>query len=234
MIDPLPKSSRLDISILSRLFDKTTNSYKYLFFLSILDILKRVNFDHSCSIKFDQLIVEMLANAWYPHTYFRLSFGKQDGIAQKLDSLTLDISEPILKFTDTDKKLLRKTIGTQKIQDVINFFIRYVPFRLLRPFFGVELAGIKDYDVNPRVLELANQEFHTRKPLYCFDADSVRDVKSIIFHPEWIDYIQENYIIIRAGWLGNGYGICKSETHQRQTLLVNYSCHKVEDLSLIL
>lgn len=199
-MNPLPESSSLDISILSRLFDKTTNSYKYLFFFSILDILKRVNFDRSFSIQFDKLIVEMLANAWYPHTYFRLSFGKQDGIAQKLESLTLDISEPILKFTDTDKKILRKTIESQDIQDIIKLFVRYVPFRLLRPFFSMELAGIKDYEVNPRIVDLANREFNSRKPLYCFDSNNLRDVKGIIFHPEWIDYLQENYTIIR-GWV---------------------------------
>ncbi len=67
----------------------------------------------------------MLANAWYPHTYFKLSFGSRDKIAQKLDSLVLDISEPILKFTDTDKKLLRKAIASQNLKDVISHLKKY-------------------------------------------------------------------------------------------------------------
>lgn len=76
----------------------------------------------------------MLANTWYPHTYFKLSFGKQDMITQNLDSLNLEISEPILKFTDTDKKLLRTTIESQNIDGVVQKLKRFVPFRLITPF----------------------------------------------------------------------------------------------------
>jgi hypothetical protein len=108
----LPSSEKVNIAALSRLFTDKTNSYKFVFFISILDIIKRRNFDVSESISFHDLVVEMLANAWYPHTYFKLSFGVQDQVVQNLDSLNLEIGEPILKFTDTDKKLLRETISS--------------------------------------------------------------------------------------------------------------------------
>ncbi|MDY6901110.1 MAG: hypothetical protein SWZ49_23970, partial [Cyanobacteriota bacterium] len=62
----LPNDDSLNISALSRLFESTTNSYKYLYFLSLLDILKRENFDIVSPISFQDIIVEMLANAWYP------------------------------------------------------------------------------------------------------------------------------------------------------------------------
>lgn len=71
----LPDSSKLNISTLSGLFNSTTNSYKYLWFLSILDILKRRNFEPTESVSFRELVIEMLANAWYAHQYFKLSFG---------------------------------------------------------------------------------------------------------------------------------------------------------------
>ena len=94
----------------------------------------------------------MLANAWYPHNYFKLSFGTQDQITSKLDSLNLVITEPILQFRDTDKKLLRQTIKEQNLDDIITFISRYVPFRLIRPFFANETRRMKDYDVNPLLL----------------------------------------------------------------------------------
>ncbi len=47
----------------------TTNSYKYLFCLSLLDILRRHHFQPTSPIPFFDLIVEMLANAWFPHSY---------------------------------------------------------------------------------------------------------------------------------------------------------------------
>ncbi len=117
----------------------TTNSYKYLFFLSLLDILVRKNFQKLISISFREIIIEMLTNAWYPHNYFKLSFGSQDKIADKLDALELEVGEPILKFRDPDKKLLRTTISDQNLEDIVNYISRYVPFRLLMPFMKQQL-----------------------------------------------------------------------------------------------
>jgi transcriptional regulator with XRE-family HTH domain len=87
----LPQSDRVSVSTLARLFESTTNSYKYLFFLSILDILKRRQFDSSLSISFAELAVETLSNAWFPHIYFKCKFSKSAGrqaIAQQLGCLT--------------------------------------------------------------------------------------------------------------------------------------------------
>jgi transcriptional regulator with XRE-family HTH domain len=196
----LPPSERVNVSALSQIFDNTTNSYKYLFFLSILDILRRRNFDTLSPISFEEIIIEMLANAWYPHNYFKLSFGTQDQITHKLDFLNLVIGEPILKFRDTDKKLLRKTIQEQNINDIVIFIGRYVPYRLIRPFFSDETRGLKDYDVNPTIIDLAKIQFDLKKPLYCFNAENLKDCNAIILHQDWIEYIAENYSIVR-GWV---------------------------------
>lgn len=196
----LPPSGKVDVSVLSLIFDKTTNSYKYLFFLALLDILKRRHFDVFSPISFEEIIVEMLANAWYPHNYFKLSFGTQDQITSKLDSLNLVITEPILQFRDTDKKLLRKTIKEQNLDDIIVFISRYVPFRLIRPFFLHETSRMKDYDVNPTIIDLAKSRFDIQKPLYCFNAENSSDCNAVILHQHWVEYIAENYSIIR-GWV---------------------------------
>ena len=55
------------------------------------------------------------ANAWFPHTYFKLSCGSHDKIAQQLDALTLVIEDPIIQFKDPDKTLLRQAIATQNL-----------------------------------------------------------------------------------------------------------------------
>ncbi|MDB9338750.1 MULTISPECIES: HNH endonuclease domain-containing protein [Cyanophyceae] len=195
----LPNADNLNISALAGLFDSTTNSYKYLYFLSLLDIIKRSNFDNLSSISFRTIIVEMLANAWYPHKYFKLFFGIQDQITNKLDALELEITEPILKFRDTDKKLLRTTVNNQNIDDIVNYIGRYVPYRLIRPFFTQDTRGLKDYDVNQAIINLSNNQFDTQKPLYCFKAENNKDCNAIVLHPEWIQYLKENYIIVR-GW----------------------------------
>ncbi|WP_204104299.1 MULTISPECIES: HNH endonuclease domain-containing protein [Spirulina sp. CCY15215] len=197
----LPNSRTLNISALSGLFNSTTNSYKYLYFLSLLDIIKRSKFDDLKAITFRDIIVEMLANAWYPNNYFKLSFGTQDQIANKLNSLNLEITEPILKFKDPNKKILIKIINNhQNIDNIVNFISRHVPYRLIRPFFTQETRGFKDYDVNPTLINLATDQFNQIKPLYCFNGKEERDCDSIILHPDWIEYLEKNYTIVR-GWV---------------------------------
>lgn len=200
----LPVSNEVNVAALSRLFAETTNSYKYLFFISFLDILRRRQFDVLSPISFYEIIVEMLANAWYPHTYFRLSFGTQDKLTQKLDSLDLEIGEPILKFTDTDKRLLRKTIASQNLKDVVSELKRYVPFRLIIPFIETELENFKQgirgrsNEADIVVPRIADQYFDSCKPLYRFNSTEYKQCNSLSVHSEWATYIERNYRIIRS------------------------------------
>jgi len=205
-MEELPKSDTVDVSALSRLFKKTTNSYKYLFFMSLLDILKRRQFDVLSPISFKEIIIEMLANAWYPHTYFKLSFGLQDKISDKLDSLNINISDTKIIFQDTDKKYLRRTIIEKPIDDIILDLRRYVPFLLIRPFFEQELKSAKvarnkrsnPGDDEQEIINLAEALFNVKKPLYRFDTNLYKDCSSINLHPEWVSYIENNYSIVRA------------------------------------
>jgi len=205
-MEELPKSDTVDVSALSRLFKKTTNSYKYLFFMSLLDILKRRQFDVLSPISFKEIIIEMLANAWYPHTYFKLSFGLQDKISDKLDSLNINISDTKIIFQDTDKKYLRRTIIEKPIEDIILDLRRYVPFLLIRPFFEQELKSAKvarnkrsnPGDDEQEIINLAEALFNVKKPLYRFDTNLYKDCSSINLHPEWVSYIENNYSIVRA------------------------------------
>lgn len=188
----LPNSESLDIATFSRLLDDTTNSYKFLFFLSLLDILSSRFFKVTSPISLKDLAVEMLVNAWYPHSVFKLSFGLQDMVAEKLDSLGLHFDESLLKITEGNKTIVREAIQSKSIDDKLT---RYVPFRLIRPFFK-ELRGLKDQQVNSEVKNAAERLFEARKPLYRFNQDAT----AILIHPEWASYIQVNYRIIR-GWV---------------------------------
>lgn len=188
----LPRSDDLDISVLSRLFKDTTNSYKYVFFISLLDIMKRRQF--SCEpIDCGELIVEMLANSWYPYIYFKLSFGPQDKITAQLDLISLQIGEYKLKFDYSGKTMLRDVISKQDLSDSL---LRYVPFRLLRPFFEKELGGAKDHEVNQKIKRLAEELFDQRIPLYRIGYES----EQIIIHEAWTTYLKKHHSIVR-GWV---------------------------------
>jgi transcriptional regulator with XRE-family HTH domain len=199
----LPPSETVDVSVLSGLFNQTTNSYKYLFFISLLDILCRRKFEGSSAIDFSELVVEILANAWYPHTYFKLSFGQQDMIADYLNSLELEVKEPILRFADIDKKLLRQAIEAQDLTRISKKLMRFVPFRLIRPFFEKELRGLstkQDSKIEKLIPPLAIEQFEETKPLYCFNSTLHKNCTSILIHSDWLSYLETNYSIVR-GWV---------------------------------
>jgi HNH endonuclease len=190
-IQELPRSQDLDTATFSRLLDDRTNSYKFLFLLSILDILSSRFFKVPAAIDLKEIAVEMLVNAWYPHSFFRLSFGLQDKIAQNLDRLALKLDKPILEATGDNRHVLRQAIAKGRVEAGL---LRYVPFRLIRPFF--EIGGLKDSQVNQQIQVMADRLFETRKPLYKFNDSAT----SILIHPEWVSYLQNNDRVVR-GWV---------------------------------
>ena len=137
--------------------------------------------------------IEMLVTAWYPHVFFKLSFGTQDKISSTL--------KPI-PHLEKNKNLLSKT-GRQKLRKHLAFYgevldyklMRHVPYRILRPFFAAETRGMPDQRVNREVSKLAAEQFYERRPFFRFD-DSVdpraNSSKSDHLPPEiYIDHLAE-------------------------------------------
>src|SRR5437868_467166 len=56
--------------LLGQVFRDTTNSYKLVWFLAILSLLKRTN---ECSFSLTDIFTEMAVAAWHPVCLFRLS-----------------------------------------------------------------------------------------------------------------------------------------------------------------
>ncbi len=129
----LPYSEELNIGYLSRLFDNTTNCYKFFWFQAILH---KVDREHN-RFSFDELINEMIADAWYMVTEYHLRLGPL-GITDNLEEvvkyihenygfLSSEKREKILDFlrTTEDKRILR-----YKADLTLN-----VPYRLQVPFY---------------------------------------------------------------------------------------------------
>ncbi len=202
MIQHLPYSDQLDVAALSGLFRHTTNSYKYLFFLSLLTLLKERNFEVDNGILLRDIETEMLVTAWYPHVFFKLSFGTQDKISSALR---------LIPIIDDDQNLLSKT-GRKKLRKHVAFYgekldyklMRYVPNRILRPFFARETKGMSDHIVNQAIFELVAKQFQKRRPLFRFDEavyrlDSRSSHECIFFHSDWMAYLKQHLTIIE-GW----------------------------------
>ena len=96
----VPESEQLTTGCLGRIFDKTVATYKYFWFLSLMQEHARTG-----NFRMDvwELVIRMVANAWYPIHYFRLSFGKSDSLfeivteLQKETHLSIDASQKVIR-----------------------------------------------------------------------------------------------------------------------------------------
>jgi hypothetical protein len=189
MSPQLPSSTRnLDVPALSRLFADVTTSYKHLFFQGLIDLLVASRFQKSI-LRLDDVVVEMLRIGWYPHAFFRLSFGLQDRVSSILDALNVPREEG--KYVER----LRARIKEIEPAGFRWKLLRYVPYRLLSPFLEEELKGVPDTKKDALIQRLVHDGFDDVRPLYRF-----HDQGTIELHPDWLDYLKTNISIVQ-GWM---------------------------------
>jgi hypothetical protein len=90
-MEKLPDSKELDVRVLASLFDNTTNIYKYFFLLALLDRIEKARagifptLDRP--IPLNELIIDMILGAWYPHGFCRLSLDSHDMLQKTVDTI---------------------------------------------------------------------------------------------------------------------------------------------------
>lgn len=191
----LPPSSTLDIGRLSRLFDNMSESYKLFWFNAIVDEVSKGN----QRLTYDNLINDMIAEAWYMVSEYKLNLGPSDGLEfliryiQDAPDFSLKSSEKksdIIDFLQTDATT-DKTIQTQKRNLTLN-----VPYRFQAPFLD-NLKGAKAWSGSQQtVADKINQH---QRIIYFFTRIKGLD-SEIEITPEWFDYITKNQAILK-GWI---------------------------------
>lgn len=176
----------MKLSHFNKVFSNTTNSYKYYWWLSIMQICEEKN---TKSISFHEITLKVISKLWYPVNYFKLSFGKQDKCSKyireiketyNLDDNLNEIDLYLVLLNNKDSELLRK---------ISYELARYVPFRFIRPWYSEDIRGVKDGEVNSRILKLQNES----SP-YTIDLNS----KSITINSDWFYWIKTNFKLIES------------------------------------
>ena len=186
----LPYSDQLNIAALSRLFDNKSECYKQFWFQAVLGEVCAGKSD----ILYEDLIDEMIADAWYMVTEYHLNLGPRDTLEKAVNYI----------YQSTGM------LPTIKKQDILNWLkqsedpvvIKYkreltlnVPYRLQVPLF--ESLQPKDLDCSPQKQAfLINQQ---KRLLYYFDAITGLQTR-IHIDPDWAIYLKENQEILR-GWI---------------------------------
>lgn len=126
----LPSHPKLPVHLLSACFNYTVASYKFYWFLSLLDAVEA----GENRIAKRTLFAGMVANGWYTYHYFHLNFGRQDKLGEAIDFIKdrekIDVDE---KRGIIIHHLL--TEMTKETHQVLMHFDQEVPHRFLSPWF---------------------------------------------------------------------------------------------------
>ncbi|NOX09797.1 MAG: hypothetical protein GXP22_09995 [Gammaproteobacteria bacterium] len=101
--------------------------------------------------------------AWFPHYYFKLSFGLQDQCAkilsQYLDKYSVEINENTITGNNVDQLRLSINNWLHENPKALQRLMCYVPYRLLTPFCEHEVQGISDGAKHRTIGEYAEEYF---------------------------------------------------------------------------
>lgn len=191
----LPHSEELNIGYLSRLFDNTTNCYKFFWFQAILEKIDGRNKRFS----FDELINEMIADAWYMVTEYHLRLGPL-GITDNLEEvvkyihkeygfMSAEKRDKIISFLQTTED---KNVAKYKSDLTLN-----VPYRLQVPFY--DEIRIERNMWNGSKKNLTDEINRQHRLMYYFVLVSGIDTE-IEINESWYDYLYRHKEILR-GWV---------------------------------
>lgn len=189
----------LQVGAFVQILNETTNSYKYLFLLGLLDHISSKPPDQPIKIPLSQMAIDMAILAWFPCRYFKLSFGVQD----QLPRLLLSVGAAIATRKHGREVLqhIRNEIPKHvELNDFAKTLLRYVPFRLLKPFYVDQLTNTKDSEVDGLIRVWSQKHQNSDSPpLYTLHGLSNRPQDlTLEIHPRWQTLLLRWHAVIRA------------------------------------
>src|SRR5665213_2822293 len=137
---------------LGQVFEDTTNSYKLVWLLGILSLLRR---SRDRSFRLTDIFTEMTVAAWHPVCLFRLSLGRQD----KLQDAIIEIQKNSGLPPNAAPEAIREFVSCfPGVQAKLEYLKRYVPTRFLTPWFADQLRGERADTSRTREIEMLAKE----------------------------------------------------------------------------
>ncbi len=190
----LPYSDELNIGYLSRLYDNTSNCYKFFWFQAIL---RKIDGSKD-SFTFDELINEMIADAWYMVTEYHLRLGPV-GITDNLEEVVKYIYEKygLIPSEKRDKLLtFLQNTDDKEIKKYKSLLTLNVPYRLQVPFY--DEINIENRMWNGPKQILTEEINRQKRLMYYFSY--ISGLESVIaVDDRWAEYLLKNKEIL-IGW----------------------------------
>lgn len=181
-MNTLPPSRTLPIEPLTRIFKNTSATYKFYWFMGILDLYVKRDMTR---MNIWDIMVEMTVNAWYPVSYFRLSFGKSDSLRDAIISLQEVHQLPMNINLIELRKWLHSHKNDTQVRHTLSFLPKNVPYWFMRPW--IDIADTKE--IMRRSQSLDNNG------LYKLTKED--DTIWVELNPRWLAYLKENYVILK-------------------------------------
>lgn len=172
------KDTNTETKVIAQIFNNTVATYKYYWFVSILDIVVK---EQRRQISFWEIIVGMVVEAWYPIHYFRLSFGKSDSLYNQIIEIQKELNIPIDAKKSHIKSQINKNIDSPKIKSLLRVFALNVPYRFLSPW----IKYISDTEV------ISLSQSFTNNCIYAIKGETIE------INPNWEKYLNANYLVLR-------------------------------------
>ena len=177
----IPQSDFLSTKNLSRVFNNTTATYKFYWFQSLLQMH---NEEGIYRMNVWDLVIRMVANAWFPIHYFHLSFGSMDPLHRIVTELQWMTDLPMDAKKEEVVECLTVRLDDKKVKDQLATLIRNVPYRFLSPWINYT----SDADV------IARSHAYENGCLYSIQ--KTKDEFYITINPVWNKYLQDYYGIL--------------------------------------
>ena len=173
----LPEDLNVSVKKISSCFNNTSASYKFYWFISILDAVS----EQKEKISKKEIFCRMIANAWYTINYFHLSFGKQDKLEEAIQQLKIIENLDV----DTKQENVFNTLFNSINKDtlvILNHFDSNVPHKFLSPWLGSS---------SQRDVYLMSQENFALPPYSLY-----KDY--ILIQPAWFTYFFNNIGLLKS------------------------------------
>jgi HNH endonuclease len=179
--------------VIGQIFRNTDTTYKFFWFLSLLDKAKITGFRTDMRLEIKELAREMIAQAWPCRRLFKLWFGHQDRLQGLIDQLAQSSG-----LSDS-ARLEEVRAAAQELSEAdLSVLQDFVPYRFLTPWLRSALVGVNDHSRNQLIQLLATRSAHSPRPTpYAFES-AIGRPKQILVSSKWLTFLQSNYLPLRA------------------------------------
>ena len=199
-IQHLKYKNDLNIDSFIHMLDDTTECYKFYW----LDALLKLFSLGKTEIVFDDLINQMIADAWYSVVEYHLHLGPKNASGKIMNSLeraVIKLSQltNIPNDADRDTIILAVKENDRELHGEKDQLTKNVPYRMLSPFMHEVKGNDRIWDQKKRLIAYIEQL--NKKECIPYQITNGAGLKKrVVINEEWQDFFMDNFVTI-SGWI---------------------------------